>query len=284
MAHVRPIKTEPDRVAALARIDALMDLDDRCAADSEELAVLAELVEAYERKHFPIELPTVVEAIRFRMEQLGLEPRDLAPHIGSRGKVSEVLSGKQPLSLAMIRALHKNLGIPAEVLLQEQAPKFAPSAIHDDLSLIEWKRLPLLEMSKRGWCGAVNRLREKAEEIGRELLTAAGGQDAVPAPLWRRGDNRSPNAKADPYALFAWTIRVLGVARSEPLSTVYRPNTVSPDFLTGIARLSAREDGPLAAKEELARHGIHLLFVPHLNRTYLDGAALMVADAKTPVV
>jgi len=183
MAHVRPIKTEPDRVAALARIDALMDLDDRCAADSEELAVLAELVEAYERKHFPIELPTVVEAIRFRMEQLGLEPRDLAPHIGSRGKVSEVLSGKQPLSLAMIRALHKNLGIPAEVLLQEQAPKFAPSAIHDDLSLIEWKRLPLLEMSKRGWCGAVNRLREKAEEIGRELLTAAGGQDAVPAPL-----------------------------------------------------------------------------------------------------
>ena len=284
MAHVRPIKTEADRVAALARIDALMDLDDRCAADTEELAVLAELVEAYERKHFPIELPTVVEAIRFRMEQLGLEPRDLAPHIGSRGKVSEVLSGKQPLSLAMIRALHKNLGIPAEVLLQEQASKFAPSALHDDLSLIEWKRLPLLEMSKRGWCGVVNRLREKAEEIGRELLTAAGGQDAVPAPLWRRGDNRSPNAKADPYALFAWTIRVLGVARSEPLSTVYRPNTVSPDFLTGIARLSAREDGPLAAKEELARHGIHLLFVPHLNRTYLDGAALMVADAKTPVV
>lgn len=284
MAQVKPIKTEADRQAALARIDALMDVDDRPVADSDELTVLADLVEAYERKHFPIALPTPVEAIRFRMEQLGLEPRDLAPHIGSRGKVSEVLSGKRPLSLAMIRALHKNLGIPAEVLLQEQSDELEPSAIDDEASQVEWNRLPLMEMGKRGWCEAAGRVRDRAEEIGRSLLAAAGGMRAVPAPLWRRGDGRSPNAKADPYALFAWTIRVLAVARSHPLAATYRPGTVTKDFLTGIAHLSAREDGPLTAQQELARHGIHLLFVPHLKRTYLDGAALMVADANAPVV
>jgi HTH-type transcriptional regulator/antitoxin HigA len=284
MAQVKPIKTEADRQAALARIDALMDVDDRPVADSEELAVLAELVEAYERKHFPIDLPTPVEAIRFRMEQLGLEARDLAPHIGSRGKVSEVLSGKRPLSLAMIRALHKNLGIPADVLLQEQADELEPSAIDDEASQIEWARLPLMEMGKLSWFKVVGKVRDSAEEIGRSLVMAAGGMRAVPTPLWRRGDGRSPNAKADPYALFAWTIRVLGIARSHPLAATYRHGTVTKDFLAGIAHLSARDDGPIVAKQELARHGIHLLFVPHLRRTYLDGAALMVADAKAPVV
>ena len=284
MAQVKPIRTEADRQDALARIDVLMDLEDRPVEQTEELTVLAELVAAYERKHFPIELPTPVEAIRFRMEQSGLEPRDLAPHIGSRGKVSEVLSGKRPLSLGMIRALHKNLGIPAEVLLQEQATELEPSDIDEDALQVEWKRLPLDEMRKHGWFEAVGRVRDRAEEIGRDLVIAAGGMRAVPVPLWRRTDGRSPNAKADPYALFAWTTRVLAIARSHPLPATYRSGTVTPEFLSGIARLSARDDGPVAAKRELGQHGIHLLFVPHLRRTYLDGAALMVADAGAPVV
>ena len=128
MAQVKPIRTEADRQAALARIDALIDLDGRAPAETEELTVLADLVESYENKHFPIPAPTPIEAIRFRMEQLGLESRDLAPHIGSRGKVSEVLSGKRPLTLPMIRALSKNLGIPADVLLQEQGSQSDPES------------------------------------------------------------------------------------------------------------------------------------------------------------
>jgi HTH-type transcriptional regulator/antitoxin HigA len=75
------------------------------------------LIEAYENERHPIEPPTPLEAIRFRMEQQGLEPKDLVPFIGSRSKVSEVLSGKRSLSLRMIRALHSKLGIPAEVLI-----------------------------------------------------------------------------------------------------------------------------------------------------------------------
>ncbi len=116
MARITPIRTEADHEAALARIDALMDAQ-AGSPEIEELSVLAELVESYEARQFPIELPTPLEAIRFRMEQAGLEPRDLEPYIGNGGRVWEVLSGKRPLTLAMIRALHKHLGIPAEVLI-----------------------------------------------------------------------------------------------------------------------------------------------------------------------
>lgn len=115
MTRIPPIRTDEDHKAALARIEALMNAQ-AGSPEIEELSVLADLVETYEARQFPLELPTPLEAIRFRMEQAGLEPRDLEPYIGSGGRVSEVLSGERPLTLAMIRALHKHLGIPAEVL------------------------------------------------------------------------------------------------------------------------------------------------------------------------
>ena len=117
MAHITPIRMDADHKAALARMDALMDAQ-AGSPEIDELSVLAELVESCEARQFPIELPTPVEAIRFRMEQAGLEQRDLEPYIGNSGTVEEVLSGKRPLTLAMIRALHKHLGIPAEVLIR----------------------------------------------------------------------------------------------------------------------------------------------------------------------
>ena len=116
MAHITPIRTDADHKAALARMDALMNAQ-AGSSEIDELSVLADLVESYEARRFSIELPTPVEAIRFRMEQAGLEPCDLKPYIGNLGRVEEVLSGKRPLTLAMIRALHKYLGIPAEVLI-----------------------------------------------------------------------------------------------------------------------------------------------------------------------
>jgi HTH-type transcriptional regulator/antitoxin HigA len=118
MARITPIRTDADHKAALARIDALMDAAAE-TPEADELAVLADLVEAYEAKHFPIDMPTPVDAIRFRMEQAGLAPRDLEPYIGSPSEVLEVLSGTQPLTLPMIRALHRHLGIPAEVLVAD---------------------------------------------------------------------------------------------------------------------------------------------------------------------
>ena len=110
------IKTNSDYIAVLARIEELMDAK-RNTSQGDELELLSLLVHDYEEKAFPMDKPDPIEAIRFRMEQRGLKPTDLVPLLGSRSRVSEVLSGRRNLTLRMIRALVRGLGIPAEVLL-----------------------------------------------------------------------------------------------------------------------------------------------------------------------
>lgn len=117
------IKTRADYQAALAYLETLMDAEPGTSQE-EELELFAVLLDNYEREHFPIGLPDPVEAIKFRMEQQGLTRRDLELFIGSQSKVSEVLNRKRSLSVAMIRALHIGLDIPAEVLLQEPGKRF----------------------------------------------------------------------------------------------------------------------------------------------------------------
>lgn len=117
MAEVKPIRTETDYTAALARVDELMDAEPG-SPEGEELDVLANLVERYESKHVPMGYPGPIAALKFRMDQAGLAPRDLVPYIGSRAKVSEVLSGKRAITMPMARALHRRLGIPTDVLLR----------------------------------------------------------------------------------------------------------------------------------------------------------------------
>lgn len=110
------IKTESECAAALARIEKLMDAQPN-TPEGDELELLSVLVHDYEENAFPIDKPDPVEAIRFRMAQRDLQPKDLIPFLGSRSRVSEVLSGRRNLSLKMIRALVGGLGIPADVLL-----------------------------------------------------------------------------------------------------------------------------------------------------------------------
>lgn len=118
--EIKPIKNERDYRNALKEINGLMDAR-RNTLEGDRLEVLVTLVEAWEEKYFPIDLPDPVEAILFAMEQRGLSRRDLEPFIGSRARVAEVLNRKRPLSLPMIRRLHQGLGIPAEVLIGESA-------------------------------------------------------------------------------------------------------------------------------------------------------------------
>lgn len=118
MAAIKPIRTEEDLDRALARIDEIFDAEVN-TPESDELDVLVDLVEHYESKHYPIGYPTPIDAIKFRMDQAGLTQRDLVPFMGSRAKVSEVLSGKRAITMSMARALHEHLGIPAEILLQD---------------------------------------------------------------------------------------------------------------------------------------------------------------------
>ena len=113
----RSIRTEEEYEAALARIDEIFDAETGSAED-EELDELADLVESYEDKHYPIGMPDPISAIEFRMDQANLSQRDLIPYIGSSAMGAEVLSGKREITLSMARALHEHLGIPADVLLQ----------------------------------------------------------------------------------------------------------------------------------------------------------------------
>ncbi|MFZ9937377.1 MAG: helix-turn-helix domain-containing protein [Luteolibacter sp.] len=111
------IKTEEEYLRALGRIETLMDAS-AGSAKEEELELWSLLVEKYEDEHFPIDLPDPVEAIKFRMEQEGLQQKDLVRFFPGKNRVSEVLNRKRPLSLGMIRSLHQGLGIPAAVLIR----------------------------------------------------------------------------------------------------------------------------------------------------------------------
>lgn len=114
---IRPIKTDTDYQHALAIIDTLFDAHPH-TLDGDQLEILTTLVEAYEALHYPIAPPDPIEAILYTMESRGLTRRDLEAYLGSRGRVSEVLNRRRPLSLEMIRQLHQGLGIAADVLIQ----------------------------------------------------------------------------------------------------------------------------------------------------------------------
>lgn len=113
---IKPIKTERDYQNALKQIEKLWDAKPN-TAKGDRLEVLVTLVEAYEQKHYKIEPPDAIEAIKFRMEQLGLKQSDLAKYLGGRSRASEVLNRKRKLTVDMMRSLRKHLDIPAESLL-----------------------------------------------------------------------------------------------------------------------------------------------------------------------
>ncbi len=123
---IKPVRTSKDHKAALAEVERLWEAKPG-TSEHDRLEVLVTLVEAYEAKRHPIPPPDPVEAILFRLDQLDLDRKDLEALIGSRARVSEVLSGRRSLSLAMIRRLHRRLGIPAEILIGERTRRASPS-------------------------------------------------------------------------------------------------------------------------------------------------------------
>ncbi len=125
--EIKPIKNDRDYEQALRRVESLWESPEG-SAESDELDVLATLIEAYEREHYPVDLPDPVEAIKFRLEQEGKDSRALIGVIGQRTRVYEVLRGKRSLSLNMIRGLHDKFGIPANVLIQPARKTRKPAA------------------------------------------------------------------------------------------------------------------------------------------------------------
>ena len=277
MVNVKPIRTEEDYEAALARIDEIFEAEFD-SPEGKELDVLVDLVELYESKHVPMGYPDPIGAIKFRMEQAGLRQRDLVPFIGSRARVSEVLSGKRAITMPMARALHEHLGIPADVLICDSRGGF-----EDPMDDIQWSRFPLRAMAKLEWIPDVPDLKERAEELIGELIERAGGRDVACTVFYRRNNHHRLNSKTDPYALKAWCWKVLAAANENRPEADYEPGTVTLGFLSRLAQTSWSEEGPRLAAEFLANSGISLVTVRHLPKTYLDGAALRGNDGR-PVI
>jgi HTH-type transcriptional regulator/antitoxin HigA len=275
---LKVINSDAEYEAALAEVERLLEQNPAVGTpEDERLKLLTVLVKDYESRNFPTELPDPIEAIRFRMEQQGLTPRDLMPYLGSRSKVSEVLSGRRPLTISMIRALHAGFGIPAKVLLREQDPAIL------DAPDINYDRFPIREMVARGWIVASKSdLRTRAEELLRDFFAPLGSVKAL-AAIYKKTNHVRAARAMDKYALTAWTARVVIQAGQRPSVKRYEKGGVDLAFMREIARLSAAENGPVLAHEALAKQGITLIIEPHLPRTHLDGAAILHGTAR-PII
>ncbi len=267
MNKIKVIKTEEDYKEALEMVSALIDLSPEPESeDGEKLNLLATLIEDYEAKIFPETLPDPIDAILFRMEQANLKPADLIPYIGSRSKVSEILSRKRPLTLSMMRALQTGLGIPAKVLLQE-ADNFR------DENAISWEQFPIKEMEERGYFpkGAVQK--STAQKILEKFFAPIG------SPTFALGMTRKTNYRGsrpmDQRALVAWSCYILKKGLELKYPTVFKKEFINTEFMRNLVRLSIDEQGPLKAIDYLKKVGIGLIIERHFPKTYLDGAVIM---------
>lgn len=264
---VKMIRHPDEYEAALARVAELAAADPQDGRRAEELELLSLLIEDYEKKQIVIDPPSPIEAIRFRMEQMGLTQRDLIPYLGSKSKVSEVLSGARPLTMSMARALHEGLGIPAESLLKSSQE-----------SEIDWERFPALEMAKRG----LITLREKAQRV--QAVKEFFAQTGIPQlALLHRTVIVREGREMDRYALATWAAQVMQRASLKKPDEAYTAHSLSEESMGRLARLSVEEDGPIRAITFLSKLGIVLVVEPHFARTSLDGAAMLLEDG-TPVV
>ena len=268
------IKSEEDYNIALNRIEEIFDAKPG-SPEFDEMELLVKLVEIYEDEKYPISAPDPISAIKFRMEQQGLKSKDLIPYIGSKSKVSEVLSGKRALSLNMIRKLNEGLGIPAEVLIKETGKTLPDSSI-----MKHGINFPFTEMFRRGWFkdfynGTLNEAKELKEELIIKFIGLFNIND------FAISYNRKSESQAEPEnindILMAWRIRVMNKAITEKLPA-WNKEVLTDEFFFELAKLSYFQEGPKLAKEFLNKAGIHFVIEQHLDKTHLDGSSMLMPD------
>jgi HTH-type transcriptional regulator/antitoxin HigA len=272
MLEPKIIKTENQYRSYLSEVDRLAADDPTPGtSDGDRLELLAKLVEDYEKERFKFERPDPVDAIRFRMEEQGLRQKDLAPLLGGRNRVSEVLAGKRPLTLSAIRALSDALHIPAELLIREPVATYGTDEDFDDISL------PLL--AKSGWFSDEEISRLTTGDIVQRYLKPKHG------PLYLKQTlTFGSTPKTNKTNLRLWVARVRELAaKTKDGRSAWRPDTLNEEFLVYVAKLSWAESGPRLAKEFLAEKGVALVILPALPRTKLDGAAMRGEDG-APIV
>ena len=273
MIEPKIVKTEDQYRAYLAEVERLAGEDPiQGTPDGDRLELLAKLVEDFEKERFKFERPDPVEAIRFRMEEQGLRQKDLAPILGGKNRVSEVLSRKRPLTLSMVRALSDALQIPADLLLREPEPMpYGIDAGSEEVSL------PLLARS--GWFSDDEMASLTASDVVRRYLKPARG------PLYLKHTiTYGATPETNKTNLRLWVGRVRELAqKSHRERATWCKGTLNEEFLNYVARLSWSESGPLLAQKFLAEKGIALIILPALPGTRLDGAAMLGEDG-APII
>lgn len=276
---IKVIKTEQQHQDYLERIHSLMLMMPPTRSDEhEELELLITIVEAYENSKYPIEPPDPIDAILFRMHEKGLKQVDLVPYLGTRSRVSEILSRKRPLTVSMIKALSIGLGISTDTLIGINSDD---NQSHEEG--VDWSKFPLKEMINCGWISENgNALKSSAEDIIKGFINQLGWQSgSLSFKRTLSGDAYSPSTQ---YALYAWVSRVVQQARKKKSSLgIFDPNMLSASFLRDLAQLSWFEKGPLLAIEFLEKHGIAIIIEPSLKGTRIDGAALKDIDGQ-PII
>ncbi|MCR6644921.1 MAG: ImmA/IrrE family metallo-endopeptidase [Terricaulis sp.] len=234
--------------------------------NDDDIEIISSLVENFERANIRIDAPSPVDAIKFRMEELNLTPRDLEPYIGSRARVSEILGEKRSLSIDMIRSLHEGLGIPYESLLQERTKPRSSSP----------------EFSKP----ALQKLRLLGFDLTQEsapLFIESSMQRALPFALHRKTLTQRAASKTDLAALDLWQAAVIKRAATIVHDRPFQRAALTSTFLRDLARMSAQALGPRKAIQALHDVGVSVALVPAIPGTFLDGAA-MLDQAERPVV
>ncbi|HCX16613.1 MAG TPA: ImmA/IrrE family metallo-endopeptidase [Afipia sp.] len=260
---IKPIRTPADLRTSKARLALLMTAPNTDQHD-DEIEVLTTLIEQYEQKHTPIDAPTPVAAIKFRMDEKGLSARELEPFIGTRARISEVFSGKRQLSIDMIRSLHEGLNIPYESLISGRSPT------HDSGNVST---------------PAVDKLNElgfniKANDVGAFISASMSNPSLT---LLRKTRTQRAVSKTDQNALLLWQAAILQRSEQSPLRSLFKPSAFTKDSLRQLAKLSVRADGPRQAIDRLITFGISVVILPALPGTFLDGAA-MVNQKGAPVI
>jgi HTH-type transcriptional regulator/antitoxin HigA len=268
------------RIAQLAsRVESLKE------HEKDELDVLILLAQTYEKEYQPVAPPSPVEAIRFRMEQMGYKQKDLAKLVGGASRASEIMTGKRGLTTEMMRKLRDEWGIPADSLLG--GPE-APDPTAPDSGTVgarDPKNYPMKQMYDRDYFPGRSREWKKHGRDLAGLLHAfyakACGRDRVLAHCRQGG---GPQAKLNPHALEAWQLRVLmRMVEEKNDLPAYDRTELNPTFLRWLAGLSCLPEGPRLACEALEQKGVAVILEAHLDQTRLDGAALLGVDGR-PVI
>ncbi len=276
MSDIKAIKTNENYEEAVKLLTELLDSSPALGSDDDtKIRVLTALIEDYELSVVPEPQADPIEAIKFRLDQLGLRDKDLVPYLGTRSRVSEVLNGKRPLTVSMIKNLEDGLGIPASLLIgasnEQRGKRWSPKAI----SL----------MAKRGYFGVENADTNPKVILEKGLLSKIFNPQTSLMPMLNRQSNYRNIESIDHNLMEAWTNKVVREAanvKSDKKIITFKASSLSDELLRKLFGLSVSVRGVTESISLLESIGVIVIIEPHLISTRLDGATIFTKS--NPVI